>query len=168
MRNLNTFAHKAMEQLDAIGIKYGRIVKFEVNTRAKKRWGQCKRTPEGYYININSVLLDERNSENGLMETIIHEILHTCNGCMNHGAEWQRLAEEVNRVYGYKVKRTNSAEEKGMDMALVTDMYKIAYKYALECTNCHHVYQYARAGKVVKNPSRYRCGYCNSQLVRTR
>lgn len=61
MRNLDEYAIQCMEELDAIGIEYGNIVEVKVNTRAKKRWGQCKAIPGGYSINISVVLLDERN-----------------------------------------------------------------------------------------------------------
>jgi len=81
MRNLDEYAIQCMEELDAIGIEYGNIIEVKVNTRAKKRWGQCRAVPGGYSINISVVLLDERNDEQGLKETIIHELLHSCKGC---------------------------------------------------------------------------------------
>ena len=85
MRDLTAYAIECMNELDNIGIEYGNIIEFTVNTRAKKRWGQCRAVPGGYSINISSVLLDERNDEKGLKETIHHELLHSCKGCMNHG-----------------------------------------------------------------------------------
>ena len=52
---------------------------------------------------------------NGLKNTIIHELLHTCVGCMNHKAKWKFYADKVNRAYGYDdIKRTSTADEKGV------------------------------------------------------
>lgn len=122
MKNLEEYAIRCMEELDAIGIEYGNIVEVKANTRAKKRWGQCKAIPGGYSINISVALLDERNNEQGLKETIIHELLHSCKGCMNHGEKWKRLAQKVNRAYGYNIKRCSSAEDKGVQSELYHQM----------------------------------------------
>lgn len=48
MRDLTAYAIECMTELDNIGIEYGNIIEFTVNTRAKKRWGQCKAVPGGY------------------------------------------------------------------------------------------------------------------------
>lgn len=112
MRDLIEYACKAMEMLDSIGVQYGNIIDFTVNTRAQKRWGQCRKVPGGYTININAVLLDERNSEDGLMNTILHELAHSVDGCMNHGTNWKAVANHIHNALGYNIKRTDSAEEK--------------------------------------------------------
>ena len=44
--------------------------------------------------------LEEHKDEiddNATKTTIIHEILHSCEKCMNHGPEWKKLAELVNK-----------------------------------------------------------------------
>ena len=52
MRDLEKYALECMEMLDNLGITYGNIKEFTVNTRALRRWGQCCKRPNGYYINI--------------------------------------------------------------------------------------------------------------------
>lgn len=42
MRNLQEYANRCMKQLDAVDIKYGNVLAFEINTRAKNRWGNVK------------------------------------------------------------------------------------------------------------------------------
>ena len=42
MKDLNKLYCECIKELDSIGVKYGNIVSVVVNTRAKKRWGQCK------------------------------------------------------------------------------------------------------------------------------
>ena len=66
MRDLNKYAQKCMLMLELINIECGTVLGFEVNTTAAKRWGQCKHTPKGHYININADLLDEQNPEEAL------------------------------------------------------------------------------------------------------
>lgn len=166
MRNLNTVYYECKSELDAIGITYGNITSVVVNTRAKKRWGQCKSIPNGYIISINAALLDERNDIKGLKETIIHEILHTCNGCMNHGIEWKRLADKVNHKYGYNVKRTSSADDKGVHDE-TRNIQPKAINYIIKCNNCGFEFKRTRHTSFVANPDNYRCscGGCLSRVM---
>ncbi len=165
MRDLSTYANECMEMLDVIGIEY-RESAFKVNTRATKRWGLCSyagRYFDGskhYEIQISTVLLDERNSEIGLIETIMHELLHTCEGCMNHGAEWKRLAEKVNREYGLNIKRTNSAEDKGVTVD--TRVKRVLHRFV--CTGCGQVIERQRESKFTQNYQRYTCGKCHCKF----
>ena len=115
------YANRCMKQLDAVDIKYGNVLAFEINTRAKNRWGQCERVSSilnCFTININCMLLDEKNSEQALIDTLMHELLHTCKGCFNHKNEWKRLAEKVNKIYNYNIKRTYSPVDYGIEIRL--------------------------------------------------
>ena len=68
-----------MRELEIIGIKCGNVIKLEVNTRAMKRWGQCTCLGgNNYAISINVILLRDDTNIDGLKNTIIHELLHTC------------------------------------------------------------------------------------------
>lgn len=161
MRNLMIFAIECMDELDSIGIPYGKVLDFSVNTRAKKRWGQCKKVFGGFTININVLLLDEQNDVNGLKSTIIHELLHTCNGCFNHGEQWKRYAAKVYRELGYDIQRTNSAEEKGV---VNNSVIEREAKYQIVCNGCGHVWQRYKMSKVIKQITNCRCGSCNGRL----
>ncbi len=142
MRDLQKIAVECMQELDRIGIPYGNIERFIVNTRATKRWGQCKKLPSGNFeININQDLLDEKNSLEGLKNTIMHELLHSCEGCMNHGKKWQDMANKVNKFYGCKIKRVSSASEKGV---IKHTKKPIVYKYNVFCNSCKRNYKYQR------------------------
>lgn len=112
MRDVNVIAIECMRELENIGIKCGNVIKIDINTRAKKRWGQCRKIGNNYIIEVNQILLREDTDIDGLKNTIIHELLHTCKGCMKHTGEWKQLAEKVNRYYGYNIKRCDSADEK--------------------------------------------------------
>ena len=118
--------------------------------------------PDGYSININVVLLDEKNDVSGLKNTIIHELLHSCKGCMNHGENWKRLAEKVNRAYGYNIKRTSSSDEKGVQKSTVPTAKN---KYCVICEKCGKKYMRTRMSNLVKYPNRYSCGVCGGKLA---
>ena len=163
MRDINLIVRSCCKKLDAIGIVYGNIVAVSVNTRAKSRWGQCKRINGCYEINISSRLMSEDVSLVHLEDTVMHEILHTCEGCMNHGATWKKLADKVNRAYGYNIKRATSADEKGI-VEPVRNVPVIRYKFA--CVGCGGIIQRERASKFTKYPERFRCGICNGRFQR--
>lgn len=46
MRDVNVIAIECMRELENIGIKCGNVIKIDINTRAKKRWGQCDSADE--------------------------------------------------------------------------------------------------------------------------
>lgn len=161
MRNLNVIAKECMKMLDDIGVKYGNVTEFTINTRAHRRWGQCKRVANGYSINISATLLDESNDVNGLKNTILHELLHTCDGCMNHGTKWKTLASKVNNAYGYNIKRCSDANEKGVE-----NDTRVVYKYEIQCQECGHSYKREKMSKAIQHPEKYRCGQCHGKLKR--
>lgn len=164
---------ECMEMLDNLNIPYSRDIHMSVNYRADRRWGRCERTADGFNITISDKLLDERNSINGLKETILHELLHTISGCMNHGEKWKRYAKMVNNAYGHDVKRCNTAEEKGVCDEMIAEMQakramKLASKptYIVACTKCGHKYIRHKMSKLVSNPDLYLCGTCDGKLIR--
>ena len=128
MTYLDTVAKECMYKLEKINIPYNTNVDFNVNPRFVK-WGQCAKRVDGYHISVNKVLADG-NHKDGLVNTLIHELLHTCPGCMNHGSTWKRYAGMVNNTYGISITRTNSAEEKGVDPE---EVRKEKPKYKFKC-----------------------------------
>lgn len=161
MLNLNEIARECLEELDALEINYGKIERFEVNTRALKRWGQCRAVPGGYTINISARLLEDEKSIKGLKETIIHEIIHTCKGCMNHGTEWKRIVNIVNNKYGYNIKRTSSSEEKQVNQISMEN-----YKHKVVCNGCGREVYKIRECSITQHPESWKCGVCGSHFSR--
>lgn len=168
-------ASKCLYMVECAGIQHGNITGFSVNTRAKRRWGQCKydASENGYKINISCELLSG-NCNDGLENTIIHEILHTCKGCMNHGSEWKRLAEIIYRTYGIEIKRCSSAAEKGVDeeehyrriREARASRKKEEYRYIFRCSCCGCLYGQKRASKFTKHPETYHCARCGGKFVK--
>ena len=160
MYDLREELETCKRMLDYCNIPYGDIAECISNTRAKARWGQCKRTPKGYSININVDLLDERNPKPALWNTLCHELLHSAPGCMNHSSLWQEYANRLNKEFFLKIARTSSCEEKGVTYHRENNK---APKYTVHCLACGHMYKYNRAGKVIQHPERFRCS-CGGRL----
>lgn len=167
MRNLDYYAIMCIRDLEIIGIQPGNITKFIVNTRAKSRWGQCRKLPNRTFeININSDLLRDDIPIDGLKSTLYHEILHTCDGCMNHGEKWTALAAKVTRYYGVKVTRTDSAFDKGFTEEQANEYKERKVKYRFVCAGCGQKINKIRSCDFVKHPERYQCGICHNKFER--
>ena len=166
MRDIRKIFDNCIKLCEEAGIHdYGNIVNVKVNTRAKHRWGQTVDLGfNKYEIEINKILLDEGTKLEGLQNTIIHEILHTCPNCFDHGDEWVRRAEIVKRELGYNIKRVNNAQEKGVSEKVLKKYYEP--KYIVRCTHCGHEAKRDRMCSIIKYPSNWRCGVCGGTFER--
>lgn len=161
MKDIQMLYENCKSKLDHLGIKTGVVKCVKVNNRAA-RWGRCRRIVSAstyiYEIEISGRLLDDNVDDKAAETTMIHELLHTCNFCLNHGAEWKRLAEKVNKAYGYNIKRTTSAEEKGVE--------DIRKKYAVVCEKCGTETTRMKMSNLIKHPEFYVCCRCGGNLKR--
>ena len=164
MKNLDALLIEVLEDFSALDIEHGYIVDIKPNSRAKSRWGQCQKKADGYHINISTALLADNIGDQGAKDTIAHEVCHTIKGCMNHGDKWKHYAKLLS-VFGYNIKRTNSAADKGIS----TEQYLANkdYKYAIRCEKCGSVTRYQKKSKAVTVISTqkyhgYTCGKCGS------
>lgn len=166
VKDLQKLADECMAQLDRIGIKYGRV-NFSVNTRAKKRWGQCIVRGYGVYdISVSSRLLADDTDDMAAKNTIMHELIHAADGCRNgHRGRWLTIAAAVMRAYPeYNIKRTSSNAEKGFDEEYVPAR-RLEYKYFYRCLGCGAEARYKKASKFTKNPNAYVCIKCRGKFV---
>lgn len=164
MKNLKRIYDVCVNEVTALGIETGYIAGIEINHRAQNRWGQCRLRNGVYYINISARLLEDDTDIKGVKETVIHEILHTCKGCMNHGTEWKRLANKVNRAYGYNVSRTKSCEELGIDSKQYREERNMVARYKIVCDKCGAACYRNRASDFVKHPEWYTHTNCGGHF----
>ena len=150
MLNANKLLQEAIEQVISAGIVPGKInPNVGINTRAKKRFGQCKKVPGqyDYEIEINHLLLSVTKEK--LMNTLVHEILHSCKGCMNHGKTWANYANIMNHKFGYDISRTSSYEKIGIE--------RPEAKYVIECQGCGNQFYRQVKSKLITHTNQYRC-----------
>lgn len=160
---LNDIFGEASDILDDCQIPYSRdIINVSIDN-AKERWGQCIRQANGYYkIRISKKCLN--GSHDGLLSTMIHEMIHTAPNCMTHKGDWKRYALIVNEYLGKPnfVKRTNNNAEHGISMAEV----EAEANYIITCPKCGYKWLYTRRSKIVQHPDNYKCGECGTTLKR--
>lgn len=147
-------------QLLALGVPVSKKTQpgVRVNTRAKRRLGCCILRQGEYTIEVAARLLGDP----GLLRlTLLHELLHTCPGCRDHGETWKRYAQYVNQQMGANIQRTVRLEEEYVPLR------QEEFKYVLRCEACGKEIRRKRMCKVVKAPWRYRC-LCGGKLKRVR
>lgn len=163
MKDLMSLVAVCKADLESLGIKYGKVNSFTVNTRAKRRLGQCRRTMLGFDINICESLLKDDVSDQLALNTIMHELLHTVVGCFNHNGKWKVYAEMVNKkLPQYDIRRV----AKPSDTKDIIERKMPVYKYVLRCEKCGQEIKRQKMSKVITNFKRYRCGKCGGRLDR--
>lgn len=163
MHNLKAISRWAEHVLISLDIPYCPPAELRINTRARTRYGQCRKTPEGFSINISEVLLKNSSDLRALQTTLLHELLHTCPGCMNHGPLWQYYADKVNAATGLHISTTvDFSREYGLP-----DLRKEktpVYRYLLYCPHCDQQWPYQKRSKAITYPALYACPDCNTPL----
>lgn len=162
MKDLMRLVAICKADLDSLGIKYGKVCNWTVNARAKCRLGQCRKITLGLFdISISERLLMDEVDDQIILNTIMHELLHTVPGCFMHKGKWKLYAEYINKkLPQYTVKRVAKESETG----IVIERKKPVYRYILRCTKCGQEIRRQKMSKLVQNPQRYRCGKCGGIL----
>ena len=86
-----------------------------------------------------------------LRATLLHELLHTCYGCQNHGKRWKAYAQRVGEALGVEITRTVPLE--GPAQPLRQEPVKVP----APVPKLWPAHPPRRLSKAVKYPSRYRC-----------
>ena len=128
------------------------------NQKIGRLWGCAKPwycDPYTTMIKLSETLCRHTNP-NAILNTMIHEIIHCC-GVWNHKHNFKLAARLINAKFPgkYHVSRCTGAQEKMTD-----EQMEEAYKYIVECPNCHHKWGFKRMIHAVRNPERCWCPHC--------
>ena len=95
-------------KLEELGLPLSREIDPQpvVNTRAKRRLGCCIRREGRFTIQVSQSILGDPQL---LRATLVHELLHTCYGCQNHGKRWKAYAQTAGEALG-RYKRQNPGQ----------------------------------------------------------
>lgn len=129
------------------------------NSGLRSALGRCKKafnssTCRSFSIEIAEYIAIGARSKL-LDDVIIHELIHTVDGCFNHGIDWKSWAKIVNIQYGYNIARTTKMYYKDI---FADELIKNGYA-GVQCNNCGCI----QLGKVdssfIKCLDEYYC-YC--------
>jgi len=156
--DLNAVAQDCLQTLRQLNIPTGMIREFYADSRSRRRWGVCKKEPDGSFrIGISVRLLENGAPLQSLRETIFHELLHTAPGCMNHAGRWKQYAALLNKTMGLSIRTSTGAEALG-----VKPDPRIRYRF--RCQGCGAEQIRYRACDFTRHPERYRCGRCGGHF----
>lgn len=152
-----------VQLLAALGHEYMTkyIYKVVINKRkGTKRIGRCKRLSNGVYeIQVTEKYLRNLDSKE-IHNTIMHEVIHSAKGCMNHGPNWVALANKVNAHYEFTPIQRLSYDPTVLQLA------KESAKYFLFCPTCGTESYWQRKPKYWSwyTSEKCRCKKCGNRL----
>ena len=146
-----------MHELDVIGVAYHAPVVWKVG-RATSYWGETVRKKNvltGKYdftITISAITLDDSVSNECAKDTIIHELIHTVDGCWNHGEGFKRMAALVNDCYAcYHISRAADNDDMGVSKEVMAKYAtRPQHQYIVECARCHRRFTYSKRTRLVQ------------------
>lgn len=101
-----------------------------------------------------------------LHDTIIHECIHLCYNCFDHGETFKKWANHFNQNFGTNIGRVNKKAEQYQ--AVLSQSKK---NYEIYCNDCgrylttyHRVTQ--KVLSIARKDSRYSCPYCRTHNMR--
>lgn len=146
-----------MDDIESCGIVTGNIIDIKVNNRLSRALGRCCRKSNGFLIEMNRDWIADNVDEQGVKNTIAHEILHTVEGCFNHSPRWKEQTRKLMAFCPeYSIDTTTSAWEYGYKPSM-------RYKYKYTCSGCGQtVYKKRRDETLLKWSI---CGLCKCRFT---
>lgn len=157
---------KEMFERNNIDVPFDRISAIKWNGRIKKKEGYCcySHVTNMFEINISKVLLNISKEE--ILGTLAHEIIHTVEGCFNHGSKFLCIMDILNKNENIKITVTGSKHETINALESVGKLSSM-YKYEAYCTKCGKHIKYISKGNanIVKHPEYYYHKECGGSLA---
>ncbi len=163
---LDTLLQEVIQEARALKILVPSSIEKNVvvNGRSKKRFGCCRKKAEGFTIEVSRFLLEAEGCDEKIVKSVLaHEVLHTCPGCYEHGSRWKNHAAQMNRAYGYSIKRVNTFAEMGIPEREEELAGKRQIRYIIQCKKCGRQYPRQRFTCVMQKIDAYRC-QCGGKL----
>ena len=148
--------------LEKIGIPISKDICPEIRFAKATSWyGMCepRRYHNGrmYKFRICFSEYHLASDEKSVRNTIIHELLHTCPDCLNHGPKWQKYAAVVNAKMSYDIKRCGGDKESAAESLAKGREEKYGMGHLLECKKCGAQWKRTRHSNFTLHPERYTC-----------
>ena len=142
---------KVVADAKAVGVPHGPVVGLEVRHR-RNEVGLCIPRGDGFVIAFSEVYATLDDDE--VADTLMHELIHTCPHCLNHGQIFHKWAGLVNHLKGYHV--TTKARGAAYQAARHADVVAKHDLVVLACP-CGCRLEVSRNRAVAKRPGNYLC-----------
>lgn len=156
--NLKDEYEKAKELMISSGLKIRKDYEVRFNTRLKTTLGRCYKNKPIIEINYYYFKWSmENNKYTDVFNTLVHELIHTVEGCANHGKKFKMICNYLNEKYDMDLNRLYSGEY------IQINKKESEYNYEVYCVNCNMKKGYKNK-RVINNINKYRCAKCNNKL----
>lgn len=158
--------------MEVVGVSFNEECPIKLNNKLSRALGRCKYRRDwngsmyAYVIEINEMYF-ESATDNELKSTICHELIHSCDKCINtqchHKGLWKVYARrmEVNYPNKYLIKRITCSKQYNEALRKKKEN---SYKYEVYCPKCGATWRRKSKCKLVQHPNYYSCGRCNADL----
>ena len=110
------------KDMKAVKIPCGAIENIKIARKNARYFAITEMQNNGKYtITFSGVAL--LAGKKSLINTIMHELCHTCRGAYNHGAKFKKYGDMVYKNFGYKIE-THSTEEEDKAVEIYKDWMK--------------------------------------------
>ena len=143
------------------------IYRIDYKDKSKSYWAKIgfKKNLPGYFLRIGglfSMIPNEDLAQTRFQSTIIHELIHTIPGCMNHGRKFHYICNLVNRRYPeYQLQTSTDPKSFGIEEEAL-EIRKPKYK--IICLNCGKEYIYYKKPRY--HISDYSCSKCHKDMLK--
>ena len=123
-------------------------------------WGICIRHSDTNTFDIRIATECQRKVivKEDLKAGILHEILHTCDGCFDHSKLWVKYALKIDDVYGYSV----SIFKTPFDFL----HYDLPVLHKMVCKNCGGSWEIRNLSdwEKIQSGTTAHCGWCGENF----
>lgn len=139
------YIDKASDILETCCDSYQKPVISSVKiSRARSYWAVVKYTGYGsFQIRVSDVFNEipkYQDFNKRLTSCMIHELIHTIPGCMNHGDSFKSVASLVNRSFPeYEIRTSTDVSTVGISVESSRPD-----RYVVKCKNCNIEWRYKR------------------------
>lgn len=157
-QNLNEMFTETKDILFKLGYKevYDNKYNIQIKNLGTKSLAICEFRGRDYFddeklfnISFNSNYLAFAKKEQ-IKNTMMHEMIHSLDGCMSHTGRWKQIATRINySLPQYQIKRTTDPGEE-----FYKNVVEKQYKYEIECNKCHSKWRYQRMTKTIQSCSK--------------
>ena len=140
------------------GIKVGRI--YEVSFgKSTHIFGRCRCEGNDMY----TIIINDLALHGDVISTIVHELIHTVKGCMNHGDKFHKIADICNKAYDLDIGTYTSKNE----LEACREYRLKTARYIVQCTKCGNTIFRSRNCDLIRYTNLYSC-ICGGELKRVR
>lgn len=101
-KHLRELIEDCIQKCKSVDIPISENIDFFL-MKGERTYGLCIKSPysEDCSVKISQYLVKDEE----IINTIFHELLHSCKNCHGHGKQWQMYGKVIERNFGYPITR---------------------------------------------------------------